>query len=176
MKNSPQAVVYCDASVKPKHHNGIGICLLDRSGRLVAKVSRRVLGYSRNITALEGRGVFEGIALAAKHGFTNIRVYTDNRGLACAAANGRGTTAVVRRFVRILNEVRSYIKVSLVWVRGHAGNKWNTTCDRLARNAQWTFTQMLSVIVERIRLKKTPEEALPQSVRKNLKSRLCCCA
>lgn len=151
------AVVYCDASVRPKHHNGIGICLLDKEGALVAKASRRVLDCGGSSNVLEGRGILEGIALAIRHGFKSVRVYTDNKGLVCAAGGRGGNVATTKNFVRALNKIRAHIRVSLCWVRGHAGNKWNVTCDKLARNARWTFSQVFSAVCELVGIKKPIE-------------------
>jgi len=159
MAKSFDAIVYCDASVR-RGKCGFGVCLLDSNGVLIKKVSRRVVGYSRNVTALEGRAVCESIALAVRHGFSKIRVYTDSKALVQAAATGRGRSAVVKEFVEIIGKLRGRICVSIKWVRGHAGHKWNCMCDYLAGSARWTVPHFLAFVSDVLRAGKPSERIL----------------
>ena len=160
MKHELEAVVYTDASVKPKHC-GIGVCLLDaRTGKLVTKLSRRLVGYDRNDTALEGRAVCEGIALAMKRGYRNIRVYTDSQSLVDAARNGKARKRAIKQFVAVLEGLRETMQIVLCWVRGHSRQQWNTLCDSLARNARWSLRQLVTIFAETLGFCDTTERIL----------------
>lgn len=142
VKQELVAAVYTDASMRGGYC-GIGVCVLDaKTERLVSKTSRRVAGYEKNNTALEARAICEGIALAASHGFTDIRVYTDSQSLVQAATGGRARKRAVKQFVKAIKNLRDSIQVTLFWVRGHAQHKWNEMSDYLARNARWSFGQL----------------------------------
>ena len=132
-----EAILYCDASVKAGFA-GIGICLVDISGRLVQKVSKRLPApANRSNTEIEASAIIESIKLAHKHGFTDVRIYTDSQSLVQAAHRGSARRRQTRAFIAALQQLSRLIKFSLKWVRGHAGQRWNCLCDRLAKTAKW---------------------------------------
>lgn len=147
MKNKNTAVIYCDSSVRAGRC-GVGICLLGPNGALIEKVSRRFLGYERNNTALEARAVCEAVELALKHGYGYLKIHTDAKALVRAVQRGKARGVVLRKFLLAVSEMRKHVKVAFNWVKAHVGQKWNTICDELAKNAQWTIGQRLRMAWE----------------------------
>jgi len=150
MKEVIEAVLYCDASVKGGFC-GIGICLLDRDGKLLEKQSRRVGSTGKNNTAAEGLAIIEGIKLAKRNGFKHIRIYTDSKALVEVANHNRASTNTTRQFLRALRALCQSIRLSLRWVRGHAGHHWNCLCDRLAREAKWQTSDIFTIVWNRLK-------------------------
>jgi ribonuclease HI len=149
-KKPPEAVLYCDASVK-EGYCGIGICLLDKNGNLLKKQARRLPSLGSNNTAAEASAVVEGIKLAQQSGFRHIRVYTDSKSLVNIAHRNSATTKIARQFLRTIQTLRRVMSISLRWVRGHAGQHWNCLCDRLARNARWSWQDLGNIIWNRLK-------------------------
>jgi ribonuclease HI len=150
MKKTLEAILYCDASVK-EGFCGIGICLLDSNGNLLKKQARRLPSLGSNNTAAEASAVVEGIKLAKQSGFRHIRVYTDSKSLVEIAHRNRATTKATRHFLRAIQSLRKVMRISLRWVRGHAGKHWNCLCDRLARNAHWSLPDLATIAWNRLR-------------------------
>jgi len=144
-----EAVLYCDASVKAGFC-GIGLCLLDLNGNLIKKQSRRLSDRGKNNTEGEAAAIIEGIKLAQKHGFSSIRIYTDSKSLVQVANRGKGGTKMTRKFVKALSTLKNLIAISIKWVKGHSGQKWNTLCDKLARNASWSITDLITIGFNRL--------------------------
>jgi ribonuclease HI len=144
MKPAFDSIVYCDASVRNDHH-GIGICLLDAQGRLVRRASKRLVPVGRNNTEVEAVAVLEAASMAIKRGAKAVRIYTDSLSLVSAVRSGRAKSRVIRAFVQRVKELRLRIKLSIKWVRGHTGHRWNTLCDYLAKNAKWTLFERLAI-------------------------------
>lgn len=149
MKNKEeiQAVGYCDASVRG-NYCGIGICLLDKDGKLIQKTSRRLPSHRNNNTKAEAVAIIETVKLCISKGFTNIRVYSDSKSLvkvSQAPSPRNGKSPVARQFLEMLHELKKFVKVSIRWVKGHARSCWNCLCDSLAREARWTIRDIVGV-------------------------------
>lgn len=136
MSGVPEIVVYTDGAAKGNPGpGGYGIVLM--SGRHYKEVSEGFRLTTNN--RMELMSVCVALEMLKTDG-CHVTVYSDSRYVVDAVEKNwiggwvkRGWKNVKNpdlwsRFLRIFSKH----KVKFVWVRGHAGNKYNEVCDQLA--------------------------------------------
>jgi ribonuclease HI len=117
---------------------GYGVVLISGKHRLEKSQGFRLTTNNR----MELLAVIEGLE-SLKIPNSNVTVYTDSKYVADAVEKGwlfnweakgfkdKKNPDLWRRFLKIYQKHR----VRFVWIRGHANNKENEVCDKLAVNA-----------------------------------------
>lgn len=136
MSDTPEIVIYTDGAAKGNPGpGGYGIVLM--SGRHYKEVSEGFRLTTNN--RMELMSVCVALEMLKTEN-CNVTVYSDSRYVVDAVEKNwiggwvkRGWKNVKNpdlwsRFLRIFSKH----KVKFVWVRGHAGNKYNEICDQLA--------------------------------------------
>ena len=93
------------------------------------------LASMRNVAG-EIKGAEAAMEYAYKHGMKTLTIYHDYEGIAkwplkLWAANKEGTKA----YQEYYNNIKEYVDIKFVKVKGHSGDKYNDMADKLAKEA-----------------------------------------
>ena len=93
------------------------------------------LASMRNVAG-EIKGAEAAMEYAYKNGMKSLTIYHDYEGISkwplrLWAANKEGTKA----YQQYYDEIKKYVDVKFVKVKGHSGDKYNDLADKLAKEA-----------------------------------------
>ena len=93
------------------------------------------LASMRNVAG-EIKGAEAAMEYAYKNGMTTLTIYHDYEGISkwplrLWAANKEGTKA----YQKYYDEIKKYVDIKFVKVKGHSGDKYNDLADKLAKEA-----------------------------------------
>lgn len=138
---SPEIIMYTDGSARGNPGPG-GYCAVLMSGNFRKEISEGFAHTTNN--RMELLAVIVGLE-ALKIENSNVTVYTDSRYVADAIEKGWLIKWQKERFKKTKNvdlwqrflKIYSHHKVKFIWVKGHANNKENERCDKLAVKASY---------------------------------------
>lgn len=134
-----EVIMYTDGAAKGNPGpGGYGVVLM--SGSHQKEISDGFKNTTNN--RMELMAVIVGLEALRKSG-TKVTVYSDSKYVVDAVEKGWLTSWVKKGFKGKKNidlwkrylQVAQVHRVSFVWVKGHAGNRYNERCDQLAVSA-----------------------------------------
>jgi ribonuclease HI len=132
----PLLSVYCDGAAHAKQGwpGGWAFVVL-RAGAVLCTQTGAAPRTSNNLMELEAalRGL-QAVLSAGWHLGAAVELVSDSR-VALDAAAGLGAPRHARALAAELREACLSANAQVRWVRGHAGDAWNTHVDALARQA-----------------------------------------
>lgn len=122
---------------------GYAVIPINDNGKVQRDKVLRVGTYAPGCLAMELQAVIAAMRQAPTH--RAVTIYSDCLTVVDVAARGhiKSMGALREDWETLLELVKEKTNISVVWVRGHAGDRLNYFADRAAKQAAQQFTEMV---------------------------------
>lgn len=128
-------LVYTDGAYSSaRNQGGIGFVII-KNGKEVARYSKMY----KNSTNQRMEQMAAIVALESITVPSEITIVSDSQYVICTYTKGWKRKANLDLWKRFDTAIAFHTKVEFLWVKGHADDKYNKICDKLAQNASRTI-------------------------------------
>lgn len=114
-----------------RNQGGIAFIILDKFGDEVGRFSKAYRNTTNN--RMELLSVIRGLEAITKP--SNIKVISDSEWVISCASKGWKRKKNLDLWERYEEAKKKHLSIIFEWTKGHAGNKYNEECDKMAVEA-----------------------------------------